>query len=62
MLELRVMSARQFRNPDFVENVLATLNRTGAKPQNLIVAKMTKLKSHGLTHDFDFTDYALPGL
>ncbi len=62
------ISARQLRNPDFVENVLATLERTGAAPQNLrleltesmlvddvedVIAKMTRLKSHGLRFSLD---------
>ncbi len=62
------ISARQLRNPDFVENVLATLHRTGANPRNLrleltesmlvddvedVIAKMTTLKSHGLKFSLD---------
>jgi diguanylate cyclase (GGDEF)-like protein len=62
------ISARQLLNPDFVKNVLATLDRTGAKPQNLkleltesmfvddledVVAKMTELKSHGIRFSLD---------
>lgn len=62
------ISARQFRNPDFVENVLAMLDRTGANPQNLkleltesmlvddvedVISKMTELKSHGLRFSLD---------
>ena len=62
------ISARQFRQPDFVDGVLATLDRTGANPRNLeleltesmlvddiedIIAKMTVLKSHGLKFSLD---------
>jgi EAL domain-containing protein (putative c-di-GMP-specific phosphodiesterase class I) len=62
------ISARQLLNPDFVKNVLAILQRTGANPQNLkleltesmfvddledVVAKMTALKSHGLRFALD---------
>lgn len=62
------ISARQLRNPDFVENVLNTLDRTGADPRNLkleltesmlvdniedVIAKMTDLKAHGLTFSLD---------
>ncbi len=62
------ISARQLRQPDFVENVLAVLERTGANPHNLeleltenmlveniddVVAKMSKLKSHGLMFSLD---------
>jgi diguanylate cyclase (GGDEF)-like protein len=62
------ISARQLLNPDFVKNVLLTLGRTGANPQNLkleltesmfvddledVVAKMTELKSHGLRFSLD---------
>jgi diguanylate cyclase (GGDEF)-like protein/PAS domain S-box-containing protein len=62
------ISARQFRQPDFVEGVLAALDRTGANPRNLeleltesmlvddiedIIAKMTVLKSHGLKFSLD---------
>jgi EAL domain-containing protein (putative c-di-GMP-specific phosphodiesterase class I) len=62
------ISARQLLNPDFVRNVRATLDRTGANPQNLkleltesmfvddledVVAKMTALKSHGLRFSLD---------
>ncbi len=57
------ISAREFRQPKFVEQVLAALDRTGANPQNLkielsesmfgesveeVIAKMSKLKSHGV--------------
>jgi diguanylate cyclase (GGDEF)-like protein len=62
------ISARQFREPDFVDKVLAALERTGADPQNLeleltesmladniegVIAKMTVLKSHGLRFSLD---------
>jgi len=62
------ISARQLLNPDFVKNVLLTLERTGADPRNLkleltesmfvndledVVAKMTELKSHGLRFSLD---------
>jgi EAL domain-containing protein (putative c-di-GMP-specific phosphodiesterase class I) len=62
------ISARQLRDPDFVKNVLTTLDRTGADPKNLkleltesmfvddveaVIAKMKELKSHGLTFSLD---------
>jgi diguanylate cyclase (GGDEF)-like protein len=62
------ISALQFRQPSFVEQVLATLSRTGANPGNLrleltesmlvnnledIIAKMTELKSHGVRFSLD---------
>lgn len=62
------ISARQLRQPDFVEDVLAVLERTGADPHNLefeltenmlvenideVIAKMTDLKSHGLKFSLD---------
>jgi len=62
------ISARQLLNPDFVKNVLMTLNRTGANPRNLkleltesmfvddledVVAKMTELKSYGVRFALD---------
>jgi diguanylate cyclase (GGDEF)-like protein len=62
------ISALQFRQPSFVEQVLATLRRTGANPNNLrleltesmlvdniedIILKMTELKSHGLRFSLD---------
>jgi diguanylate cyclase (GGDEF)-like protein/PAS domain S-box-containing protein len=62
------ISARQFRQADFVERVLAALKRTGANPQSLkleltesmlldnvddVIAKMTALKSHGLRFSLD---------
>lgn len=57
------VSAREFRQPKFVDSVLAALDRTGANPKNLkielsesmfgenvedVIAKMTKLKSYGV--------------
>jgi predicted signal transduction protein with EAL and GGDEF domain len=57
------ISARQFRQVDFVEQVLATIARNGADPRNLkleltesilvesiedVIAKMDRLKSHGV--------------
>jgi diguanylate cyclase (GGDEF)-like protein/PAS domain S-box-containing protein len=62
------ISARQFRQSDFVDGVLAALDRTGANPRHLeleltesmlvddiedIIAKMTALKSHGLKFSLD---------
>jgi diguanylate cyclase (GGDEF)-like protein len=62
------ISARQLLNPDFVKTVLATLDRTGANPQNLkleltesmfvddledVVTKMKELKAHGLRFSLD---------
>ena len=62
------ISALQFCQPEFVEQVLAILSRTGAKPENLrleltesmlveniedIIAKMNELKSHGLRFSLD---------
>ena len=62
------ISALQFRQPTFIENVLEILSRTGANPGNLrleltesmlvenfedIVAKMTRLKEHGLRFSLD---------
>jgi diguanylate cyclase (GGDEF)-like protein len=62
------ISARQLLNPDFVQNVLTTLDRTGADPHNLkleltesmfvedledVIAKMTLLKSHGVRFSLD---------
>jgi diguanylate cyclase (GGDEF)-like protein/PAS domain S-box-containing protein len=62
------ISARQFRQPDFVQRVLAALDRTGANPQNLkleltesmlldnieeIIARMTVLKSYGIEFALD---------
>ena len=62
------ISARQFRQPEFVRKVLSALDRTGADPRNLeleltesmladnieeVIAKMTELKSHGLRFSLD---------
>ncbi len=62
------VSARQFQQPDFVDSVLATLLRTGAKPKLLkleltesmlvddveaIIRKMGALKAHGVTFSLD---------
>jgi len=62
------ISARQFRQPDFVEQVLSALDRTGANPYNLkleltesmlveniqeVIDKMTELKLHGLRFSLD---------
>ena len=62
------ISALQFRRPEFVDQVLAVLDRTGANPQNLeleltestllediegVIAKMSVLKSHGLKFSLD---------
>jgi diguanylate cyclase (GGDEF)-like protein/PAS domain S-box-containing protein len=62
------ISARQFRQPDFVEQVLTTLESTGADPRNLrleltesilvenieeVIDKMKELKSHGLKFSLD---------
>jgi len=62
------ISARQFRQPIFIDQVLSALHRTGANPANLkleltesmlvenfedVIAKMTVLKSHGLTFSMD---------
>ena len=62
------ISARQFRRPEFVDQVLAILYRTGANPQNLkleltesmlledvegVITKMSVLKSHGLRFSLD---------
>jgi diguanylate cyclase (GGDEF)-like protein/PAS domain S-box-containing protein len=62
------ISPRQFRQPDFVEQVLRVLQSTGANPENLkleltegmlvdniddVVAKMTRLKMHGLRFSLD---------
>jgi diguanylate cyclase (GGDEF)-like protein/PAS domain S-box-containing protein len=62
------ISARQFRQPNFVHLVLAALDRTGANPRNLeleltesmlvediedVIAKMTALKVHGLRFSLD---------
>jgi diguanylate cyclase (GGDEF)-like protein/PAS domain S-box-containing protein len=62
------ISARQLHQPDFVEQVIAALHRTGANPESLkleltesmlvenvedVIAKMTVLKSHGVTFSLD---------
>ncbi|MGB6192908.1 MAG: EAL domain-containing protein [Terracidiphilus sp.] len=68
-LEVAVnISAREFRQPKFVENVLRTLEQAGANPRNLklelnqsilagnieeVLAKMSELKSHGVQFSLD---------
>jgi diguanylate cyclase (GGDEF)-like protein len=62
------ISARQFRQPDFVKRVLAMLDRSGANPKNLklelnesmlvdniddMIVKITELKRHGLRFSLD---------
>jgi EAL domain-containing protein (putative c-di-GMP-specific phosphodiesterase class I) len=62
------ISARQFRQPDFVEQIKAVLERTGAPPNRLqleltesilvdniedVVNKMTKLGAHGVNFSVD---------
>ncbi len=62
------ISARQFHQPDFVEQVLSALDRSGANPNNLrleltesllvenveeVIAKMTELKARGLRFSLD---------
>jgi len=62
------ISAREFRQPKFVDYVLAALDRTGANPKNLkielsesmfsenvedVIAKMIKLKSHGISFSLE---------
>ena len=62
------VSARQFHQTDFVDQVLATLHRTGANPQRLkleltesllvanvedVIAKMTTLKGQGIGFSLD---------
>jgi diguanylate cyclase (GGDEF)-like protein/PAS domain S-box-containing protein len=62
------ISARQFREPGFAQQVLAAIERTGANPKNLrleltesmlvdniedVIAKMNLLKSHGLRFSLD---------
>jgi diguanylate cyclase (GGDEF)-like protein/PAS domain S-box-containing protein len=62
------ISALQFRQPDFVEQVLAALESTGADPRNLkleltesmlveniedVIGKMTELRSHGIRFSLD---------
>jgi diguanylate cyclase (GGDEF)-like protein len=62
------ISALQLRQPDFVETVLAAVDRAGANPQYLdleltesmlvdniedVIAKMTSLKAHGVRFSLD---------
>jgi diguanylate cyclase (GGDEF)-like protein/PAS domain S-box-containing protein len=62
------ISASQFRQPDFVQQVLSALDSTGANPRNLgleltesmlaenieeVIEKMKDLKSHGLRFSLD---------
>jgi diguanylate cyclase (GGDEF)-like protein len=62
------ISARQLRQPEFVDKVLSALERTGANPSNLeleltesmlvenieeVIEKMTQLKLHGLKFSLD---------
>ncbi len=62
------ISARQFRQADFVERVLMAVDNAGASPENLmleltesmlvdnieeVIAKMTELKGHGLKFSLD---------
>lgn len=62
------ISAREFRQPNFIEQVLSTLYHTGANPQRLkleltesmlvenieaVIATMTELRSHGLRFSLD---------
>lgn len=62
------VSARQFRHRDFVDQVVATLDRTGANPQRLkleltesllvddvedTITKMTALRSEGISFSLD---------
>jgi diguanylate cyclase (GGDEF)-like protein/PAS domain S-box-containing protein len=62
------ISARQFRRPEFVDQVLAVLGRSGADPHCVkleltesmlledvegVIAKMSALKSHGLRFSLD---------
>jgi diguanylate cyclase (GGDEF)-like protein/PAS domain S-box-containing protein len=62
------ISARQVRQPDFVERVLSAIDNTGANPKNLrleltesillenieeVIAKMNVLKSHGMRFSLD---------
>jgi EAL domain-containing protein (putative c-di-GMP-specific phosphodiesterase class I) len=62
------ISALQFRQPDFVDQVLRALRRAGANPQNLkleltesmlvdnmedVIVKITDLKSHGIGFSLD---------
>jgi diguanylate cyclase (GGDEF)-like protein/PAS domain S-box-containing protein len=62
------VSSRQFRHRDFVDQVMAVVDHTGANPQRLklelteslllddiedTIAKMAKLKTHGLSFSLD---------
>ncbi len=62
------VSARQFRHPDFVDQVLAAIEHTGANPHMLkleltesmlvvnveeIIARMNALKTHGVSFSLD---------
>ena len=62
------MTAQEFQQPNFVEEVLAALRRSGANPKNIkleltesmlvnnfddVVAKMILLKSHGFRFSID---------
>jgi len=62
------VSARQFRHPDFVAQVMAVLDRAGANPQRIkleltesllvdnveeVIAKMTALKERGVSFSLD---------
>jgi len=62
------ISARQFHQPHFVQQVLATIERTGANPRNIeleltesvlvenfedVIAKMAALRDHGLRFSLD---------
>jgi diguanylate cyclase (GGDEF)-like protein/PAS domain S-box-containing protein len=62
------VSARQFKQPDFVDSVLSTLERTRANPQRLkleltesmlvdevemVIARMGALKAHGVAFSLD---------
>jgi diguanylate cyclase (GGDEF)-like protein/PAS domain S-box-containing protein len=62
------ITAKEFQHPDFVDEVLAAVNRSGANPKNIkleltesmlvgnfdeVVAKMTQLKSHGFRFSID---------
>ncbi|MDR3741360.1 MAG: PAS domain S-box protein [Terracidiphilus sp.] len=62
------ISALQFRQPEFVEQVLQAIKRAGSDPRTLkleltesifvenlddVIAKMTELKSHGLSFSLD---------
>jgi diguanylate cyclase (GGDEF)-like protein len=62
------ISARQFRQPDFVSDVLETLRRTGTNPRSIefeitestlvsdveeVIARMSELKTHGIRFSVD---------